>query len=50
MPFDDRYPVYFTYFCILSVYCYAFWLSAFRALWGEEQTPSGQTSESRRMV
>jgi Zn-dependent protease len=40
-PFDDRYPVYFTYFCILSVYCYAFWLSAFRALWGEEQPPPG---------
>ncbi len=38
-PFDDRYPVYFTYFCILSLYCYAFWLCAFRALWGEPQPP-----------
>jgi Zn-dependent protease len=44
-PFDDRYPVYFTYFCILSIYCCAFWLSAFRALWGEPT--SGQTTDSR---
>lgn len=34
-PFDVRYPIYFTYFCILTLYCYAFWLSAFRALWGD---------------
>ncbi len=41
-PFDDRYTVYFTYFCILSLYCYVFWLSAFRALWDESEPPSGQ--------
>jgi Zn-dependent protease len=34
-PFDPRYPLFFVYFCILSLYCYAFWLSAFRALWGD---------------
>jgi membrane-associated protease RseP (regulator of RpoE activity) len=33
--FDIHYPIYFTYFCILALYCYAFWLSAFRALWGD---------------
>jgi len=41
-PFDDRYPFYFVYFCILSLYCYAFWLSGFRALWGEPKSPSGR--------
>jgi len=38
-PFDDRYLVYFIYFCILTLYCYAFWLSAFRALWGDPPPP-----------
>jgi membrane-associated protease RseP (regulator of RpoE activity) len=39
-PYDDRYTVYFTYFCILTLYCYSFWLSAFRALWGDPETPA----------
>lgn len=33
--YDPHYPLFFTYFCILSLYCYAFWLSTFRALWGD---------------
>ncbi len=37
--FDVHYPVYFTYFCILSLYCYAFWLTRFRALWGDPVPP-----------
>lgn len=36
--FDPAYPVYFVYFCILALYCYAFWLSAFRALWGPAES------------
>jgi membrane-associated protease RseP (regulator of RpoE activity) len=33
--FDPRYAVYFLNFCILSLYCYFLWVSAFRALWGD---------------
>ncbi|HWG43770.1 MAG TPA: site-2 protease family protein [Gemmataceae bacterium] len=39
-PFDVHYSVYFIYFCILALYCYAFWLSTFRALWGDPQPPT----------
>jgi hypothetical protein len=34
-PFDPRYPVHLIFFCVMALYCYAFWLSTFRALWGE---------------
>jgi Zn-dependent protease len=43
--FDPRYPVFFVYFCILSLYCYVFWLSAFRALWGDSEKTEGTTHE-----
>jgi membrane-associated protease RseP (regulator of RpoE activity) len=33
--FDPLYPLYLLYFCILALYCYFFWISAFRALWGD---------------
>ncbi|HEY7329186.1 MAG TPA: M50 family metallopeptidase [Gemmataceae bacterium] len=33
--FDPRYPLHLLYFCILALYCYFFWISAFRALWGD---------------
>lgn len=46
-PFDPRYTIFFIYFCILSLYCYAFWLSAFRALWGNSSAAE-DTSESGR--
>ena len=46
-PFDVHYTIYFVYFCILSLYCYAFWLSTFRALWGNAEPPH-RTSESDR--
>jgi membrane-associated protease RseP (regulator of RpoE activity) len=36
-PFDVHYRVYLEYFCIQAIYCYAFWLSAFRALWGDHE-------------
>lgn len=45
--FDARYTIHFIYFCILSLYCYAFWLSAFRALWGNTEPPD-RTTESDR--
>jgi Zn-dependent protease len=38
--FNPHYPVFFVYFCILSLYCYALWLSTFRALWGTPQPPT----------
>ncbi len=31
--FDPRYPLHLLYSCILALYCYFFWISAFRALW-----------------
>lgn len=36
--FDPHYPLYLLFFLIQTLYCYFFWLSSFRALWGE--TPS----------
>jgi stage IV sporulation protein FB len=33
--FDPRYALYLFYFCIQALYCYFFWMSAFRALWGD---------------
>jgi stage IV sporulation protein FB len=33
--FDPRYPLHLLYFCILALYCYSFWISAFRVLWGD---------------
>ncbi len=38
-----HYPVYFAYFCIMALYCYAFWLSGFRALWGDPEPPRPAT-------
>ena len=34
--FDERYRVHLIFFGVMSLYCYAFWLTTFRALWGEE--------------
>jgi Zn-dependent protease len=42
--FDPHYPVYFVYFCIMALYCYAFWLSGFRALWGDPEPPGQPTA------
>jgi stage IV sporulation protein FB len=42
--FDPRYPIYLFYFCILALYCYALWLSTFRALWG----PDDESTELAR--
>ena len=36
-PFDVHYRVYLEYFCIQAIYCYAFWLSTFRALWDDHE-------------
>jgi len=33
--FDPHYPLYLLYFCVQSLYCYFFWISTFRVLWGE---------------
>lgn len=33
--FNPRYALYLFYFCIQALYCYLFWVSAFRAMWGE---------------
>ncbi len=33
--FDPGYPLYFFYFCTLALYCYFFWVSTFRAMWGD---------------
>jgi stage IV sporulation protein FB len=45
--FDPRYPLYLSYFCIQALYCYFFWISAFRALWGES-VPLDESSKSGR--
>jgi hypothetical protein len=45
--FDPRYPLYLFYFCILALYCYLFWMSAFRALWGDP-VPLDESSKSGR--
>ena len=34
-PFDERYRIYLTFFCVMALYCYVFWLVTFRALWGD---------------
>lgn len=33
--FDPHYRVHLSYFLIMAVYCYVFWLVTFRALWGD---------------
>jgi len=33
--FDPAYGIYLSYFCIMALYCYLFWLVTFRALWGD---------------
>jgi membrane-associated protease RseP (regulator of RpoE activity) len=43
--FDPRYLIYFVYSCIMSLYCYAFWLSTFRALWGDSEKTEVTTHE-----
>jgi len=45
--FDPRYPLYLGYFCILVLYCYVMWLSAFRALWGDETSPDATAGSDR---
>jgi membrane-associated protease RseP (regulator of RpoE activity) len=37
--YDPRYPLYLEYFSILLVYCFAFWLSSFKALWAGPDLP-----------
>jgi membrane-associated protease RseP (regulator of RpoE activity) len=37
--YDPRYPLYLEYFSILLVYCFAFWVSSFKALWGGPVPP-----------
>ncbi len=46
-PFDERYLVYLIFFGIMTLYCYAFWLSAFRALWGDAE-PLDDSAKSDR--
>jgi stage IV sporulation protein FB len=41
--FDPHYPIYFMYSCILALYCFAFWLSTFVALWGDPQTAGNKS-------
>jgi Zn-dependent protease len=36
--FDPHYPLYLLFFLIQSLYCYFFWLSTFRALWGDSES------------
>jgi Zn-dependent protease len=45
--FDDYYRVYLEFFCIQAIYCYAFWLSSFRALWGDPE-PLDESVKSER--
>lgn len=33
--FDPHYALYLIFFCIQFLYCYFFWISTFRALWGD---------------
>lgn len=47
-PFDPHYPLYLGYFCILALYCYIFWLSAFRALWGDTPPSSEKPADPGR--
>lgn len=45
--FDPRYALYLIFFCIQILYCYFFWISAFRALWGDS-VPLDETGKSGR--
>ncbi|HTU92277.1 MAG TPA: M50 family metallopeptidase [Gemmataceae bacterium] len=45
--FDPRYALSLFYFLILSLYCYFFWISAFRALWGDP-VPLDESSKAGR--
>lgn len=45
--FDPRYRIYLTFFGIMALYCYVFWLVAFRALWGDSP-PLDEPSKSDR--
>jgi stage IV sporulation protein FB len=45
--FDPLYLIHFLFFCIQVLYCYFFWLSAFRALWGDSE-PLDETNKSSR--
>jgi stage IV sporulation protein FB len=42
--FSPLYRIYVEVFVVLSVYCFVFWLSGFRALWGEAEPPPGPTA------
>lgn len=46
-PFDERYRIYLTFFCVMALYCYIFWLVTFRALWGESP-PLDESGKSGR--
>jgi Zn-dependent protease len=45
--FDPHYALYLFYFCIQALYCYFFWISAFRALWGDS-APLDEPGKSGR--
>ena len=45
--YDARYPLYLLYFLIQSLYCYFFWLSTFRALWGDSESLDETTKPGR---
>jgi stage IV sporulation protein FB len=45
--FDPHYPLYLSYFCIQALYCYFFWISTFRALWGEPVPLDGPSKSGR---
>lgn len=45
--YDEHYPLYLLFFLIQSLYCYFFWLSTFRALWGDTE-PFDDAAKSGR--
>jgi stage IV sporulation protein FB len=45
--FDPHYPLYLLYFLIQGLYCYFFWLSTFRALWGDAESLDESTKSGR---
>ena len=45
--FDPHYALYLIFFCIQFLYCYFFWISTFRALWGDA-VPLDDASKSGR--
>lgn len=46
--YDSHYTLHLIFFCIQILYCYFFWVSAFRALWGDTMplNESGKTGRA----